>query len=352
MGREDQKNVWESSKGKTDLCQGQSFLYEIRRGYAVIWRCFSRDTQAVVPEEVEGYPVKELAPYAFSDHQDPKDRENKKRSACVLGDQEELPMLCGGRLERVILPESLERVGRYCFYNCENLESISFGGGVRDWGSGTFTGCHKVRKLQVHMEEEGKSTWKDVLSEIREELEVDYFCGRGETAKYAKLVFPEFFEEGVENTPARILETHVHGSGLYYRNCFVQRVFQFAEYDSRFDYAAAEESRELLLRMAIGRLLYPYQLSEKAKKAYSRYLCRERRAAAKEILQSKDAKALSWFLNYLLEEKEELSENDRASLLREMKADASRMQDPAAVSRLMDFEHKNRPKKEYDPFEL
>ncbi|MCI5650080.1 MAG: leucine-rich repeat protein [Fusicatenibacter sp.] len=352
MDREDQK-MERGTIGKVqDADQSQSFLYEIRRDHVIIWRCFSGDVCAVVPKEIEGYPVKELAPYAFSEHQDPADRKNKIRSEGVLGNTEELPMLCGGRLEEIILPETLERVGRYCFYNCENLKRISFCGGIRDWGSGTFTGCHRIHSLEVRMDEEGKSTWKDVLSEIREELDVDYFCGGGENTKYAKLVFPEFFEEGVENTPARILETHVHGSGLYYRNCFVQRVFQFGEYDSRFDYAAADESRELLLRMAIGRLRYPYQLSEKAKRTYGGYLCRERSAAAKEILRLGDPEALLWFLEYLQAEKEELTDADKQALLDEMKADASRCQNPWAISRLMDFEHKNRPKKEYDPFEL
>lgn len=54
--------------------------------------------------------------------------------------------------------------------------------------------------------------------ELREEQYVNYHSKQGE----ARLVFPEFFEEAVENTPARILETHTHGSGMWYRNCFVQ----------------------------------------------------------------------------------------------------------------------------------
>ena len=82
----------------------------------------------------------------------------------------------------------------------------------------------------------------------------------------AKLIFPEFFEEAVENTPARILETHTHGSGMMYRNCFVRQELQFHLYDERFEWAKGREYEDTLFRLVFGRLLYPYQLSEKAKK--------------------------------------------------------------------------------------
>lgn len=36
----------------------------------------------------------------------------------------------------------------------------------------------------------------------------------------AKLVFPEYFEESVENTPARIIMREMHGCGHMYRYCF------------------------------------------------------------------------------------------------------------------------------------
>lgn len=60
----------------------------------------------------------------------------------------------------------------------------------------------------------------------------------------ARLMFPEFYEEGVENTPARILETHVHGSGILYRNCFQGRKIDFYQYDNAFPHAMAQESGE------------------------------------------------------------------------------------------------------------
>ena len=156
------------------------------------------------------------------------------------------PPLRGERLEEIVLPLTVRRVGRYCFYNCGNLRRLEFHGGLSDWGSGAFTGCHGVRSLRVYADVDGRSHLKDVLDELREELEVEYFMepaggsSRAEQSEsiidrrkngapgFARLIFPEFYEEGMENTPARILENHVHGSGILYRNCFRGRALDFA----------------------------------------------------------------------------------------------------------------------------
>lgn len=91
--------------------------------------------------------------------------------------------------------------------------------------------------MEVLMNDE-QSGLKEILSEVGEELRVHLY-GKVE----AMLWFPEYYEEGVENTPARILMTEVHGSGLYYRNCFQGKVFHFLEYDKRFEMARAQESQ-------------------------------------------------------------------------------------------------------------
>ena len=75
------------------------------------------------------------------------------------------------------------------------------------------------------------------------------------------LWFPEYYEEGVENTPARILMTEVHGSGLYYRNCFQGKVFHFLEYDKRFEMARAR-NHQILRKWYMARLNWPTGLTE------------------------------------------------------------------------------------------
>lgn len=58
--------------------------------------------------------------------------------------------------------------------------------------------------------------------------------------------------------------TEVHGSGLYYRNCFQGKVFHFLEYDKRFEMARAQESSDFLREMVYGRLNWPTGLTEQA----------------------------------------------------------------------------------------
>ena len=64
-----------------------------------------------------------------------------------------------------------------------------------------------------------QSCVKEILGELWQRIDVT-FCYEQEGRK-AVLVFPEHYEEAVENTPARILFTQHHGSGNNYRQCFI-----------------------------------------------------------------------------------------------------------------------------------
>lgn len=204
-------------------------------------------------------------------------------------------------LEEICLPVTVEKIGRYAFYNCRNLQKITFFSHIRDVGSGAFTGCHKVKLLDVTIMKDEESCLKDFLQELTEEIQVEY---RGED--YALLMFPEYFEEGVENTPARILMTEIHGSGLKYRNCFYKKEFQFEEYDSRFPFAKAVEQPSFLLKMVIGRLRYPYRLQENGRKQYEDYLRSHFVEGGKELVCQRDAAALSWLVEHYGKKENEL----------------------------------------------
>ena len=110
------------------------------------------------------------------------------------------------------------RIGAYAFYNCSGLRKLSCQSTVDDWGAGVFTGCTGIASLDICVREEGKSCFREILSELRQTLDVDY--RREDGTLLAKLVFPEYFEESVENTPARIIMREMHGCGHMYRYCF------------------------------------------------------------------------------------------------------------------------------------
>ena len=93
-----------------------------------------------------------------------------------------------------------------------------------------------------------------------------------EGGQEAKLLFPEHYEEAVENTPARILETHHHGAGGYYRQCFYDRELDYRKYDEMFYHTVAEDTEETAVELALNRLRFPAELSDKNRQGYEEYL--------------------------------------------------------------------------------
>ena len=83
----------------------------------------------------------------------------------------------------------------------------------------------------------------------------------------AALVFPEYYEEGVENTPARILENHVHGTGIS-TELRGRRSVDYSAMTRLFPLAKAQEPEEVLLELVLGRLQYPLGLSKERRDEY------------------------------------------------------------------------------------
>ncbi len=274
--------------------------YEIKNGKAIIWRCYEYSPEAELPDTIENCPVTELAPYAFSDHMDEKRMERELQSHRLKiwgdGDTGNPPALTGAALTAVSLPASLEKIGAYAFYNCGRLASIRFWGGLTDLGAGLFTGCHAVKELKLYLKAGEMSCLREILMEIPEKLTVFL-----EGSRCAKLVFPEFFEESVENTPARILEIHTHGSGMNYRNCFYDRKFDFRAYDACFYRAKAEEDFETVFEMALGRLRYPAGLLPENREMYREWVKEHMGAALKKAVTDKNIELLEYLKEIVFE---------------------------------------------------
>ena len=202
---------------------------------------------------------------------------------------------------------------------------------------------------------DGSSMLKDMLDEIREELCVDYIELKNQGADRttdperpyrapvtARLMFPEFYEEGVENTPARILETHVHGSGILYRNCFQGRKIDFYQYDNAFPHAMAQESGEFVLQLALWRLRYPKELSERARECYLDFLKNHVREYAEFLVKSRQIEEIRLVCRTLEEEKNELETAGGMALdcfLEALTEWAGKKQYAEALSFVMDYRH-------------
>lgn len=271
------------------------FLYKIipseqEPGRAVrILACRTLDARVEIPEEILGCPVTEIASYAFSDC-----RANTEEGFWTqeLTPEHNPPLLCGTRLQEITLHSAIARIGNYAFYNCYELKKIICHSAIEDLGSGLFTGCSKLSRIHITIQKGRKSCLKEILSELRQTLTVNYSGDEGE----ALLLFPEFYEESVENTPARLLSTQTHGCGHMYRYCFEETHFLFREYDFLFPHMKSQESEALAVRLVLGRLRYPLELSVKAEAVYRKYLEEHWEQAGAQILEQKDIYFLEWLL--------------------------------------------------------
>lgn len=236
-----------------------------------------------LPDEIEGKPVTEIGEYAFSQ----------------------------SVVEALWLPRYLRKMGRYLFYRCFQLRKLVLSDCLTDIGAGAFTGC-SLAEVEIDFYTGEQSCLKFILDEIRYRIQVTLRYHRADgSLDTAKLIFPEHYEEAVENTPARIVETHYHGSGGDYRQCFYNKRLDYKEYDRLFKRAVSQEQEGTVTELAVYRLRYPYRLSDEAKEQYETYVSEHMMTAGSRFAAREDTDMLHFFskmrywtqdaLNYAIE---------------------------------------------------
>lgn len=310
-------------------------LYQIKNGMAAVLGS-SHCGVVEIPEKIDGKPVTELAPYAFSEGWGR--REMLKAAGEILFADSEgnalaeggKPDTCCGELEEIILPSGIRKIGNYAFYNCHQLNTIRCWSTMEDVGSGLFTGCTGVKNMEIHIVPGRRSCFKELISELRQELSVDYYEERKPALK-AKLIFPEMFEESVENTPARIIVREMHGCGHMYRYAFDQTAFQFRKYDALFPHVIVQEPERVVSSLVMGRLRFPFELADQYRSQYEAYLREHVVGAAKITLERGDTEQLIWLAEHYAKEKETMEK---------MIELANQKECTEALGYLMDLKHR------------
>ena len=192
-------------------------------------------------------------------------------------------------LKMIDLPRGIEVIEDYAFYRCLALEEIHLYAGIRRLGCGAFMGCKKLKKIVIKDVEDDIYFLTEILYDFQYEVEVELYFKDG---TLVKLTFPEYYEESVENTPARIIEIVFHGSGYKYRQCIRNRQMDYAKYDSVFTYAIAQEFTPTCIRIAMNRLSTPIGLKDGAKERYLEYLREQSLEVAKELCGRDDLEGL------------------------------------------------------------
>lgn len=257
-----------------------------------ILRCFGKDASVHLPEEINGKPVLKIGDYAFSGHKRKEDEAETIRIGEDLFEEENPEMICGPRVEEVYLPVHVGEIGRYAFYGCVNLRCLGFSDSLLRTGTGIFTGC-KLREIRLDLYHGEKTALKDVVGDTR--FPVTVRIRDHQDGHEASLFFPEYYEESVENTPARIVELHFHGTGYQYRQCFFQGKLDYEKYDALFPVASVQEDPEIAWEIALGRMLQPYRMTEEHKKRYLDYMRENLNQILEHLLTEENLPAFHMF---------------------------------------------------------
>lgn len=268
-------------------------------GEVTVFGCYGENPDIYLPDRIEGMPLTRIYDYGFA-------KTEEEEGVSVFPSQDgntETIRLCGEKIEEIHLPCYVREIGKYAFYRCSCLRELSFTDSLRNIGGGAFTGC-QLKKLNITCKESRQTCLRQILEEQRFELEVNLFYEDGENRETASLIFPEHYEEAVENTPARIVETHYHGAGGDYRQCVYHKEIDYGEYDALFGIAKAREEDRTLIRIALGRLQEPYRLSQAAAEEYKEFLREHADRTARILMEEDDVDTISFLLEERIWEEE------------------------------------------------
>lgn len=235
----------------------------------ILTGCYGIDGNIYIPDELDGQPIIGIGAYAFAEGRDEGEEVWLSPEAQYI---QERHRICAEEVKEIRLPGQITEIGRYAFYRCKELHKLVLSDSLPDIGGGALNGCHP-KEVEIHFHRGEKSALKCILDEVRFTVRVVmYHYIDDKSVRESRVLFPEHYEEAVENTPARLLETRQHGSGNYYRQCFYNRELDYKKYDEVFPYAAAQEDGDTVAELVMCRLMYPYKLSGHAKAVYLKYL--------------------------------------------------------------------------------
>lgn len=135
-------NPWDL---KIPLINEDSFEYQIIKDEVTITKCIKVTYGVTIPEQIEGYPVVEIANGVFQGKSaitNIKIPDSVKRlgNSCFSN--------CS-KLKKVEGGNGLEKVGDNCFYQCVVLNEINIAGTVTQIGKKAFYGCNALKEISL-----------------------------------------------------------------------------------------------------------------------------------------------------------------------------------------------------------
>ncbi len=210
-----------------------------------------------VPETIDGYPVVGIYKYAFEERMD---------------------------VTEVILPKTIKIIGAHAFYNCKNLKRVELHDGIMELYDGAFKNCYSIHSIILHAHQKKEGKIRNMMSELVQELTLSIYYKDG---TQSELVFPTFEDGYIENTPAKVFQNVIYGTGGSYRQCMQTGSMDYREFDQLFPRSVREDRIEAPVKNSIARLKYPYKLFQSAKNQYEKFL-KEHQLEATKVLADRD----------------------------------------------------------------
>ncbi len=198
----------------------------------------------IIPEEIDGLPVKEVCASAFSGRRD---------------------------IVEVKLPDTIEILGRYAFYNCTGLKKIQLYDGVEDYYDGVIKQCRNLEEISIVFRNDNYSVMRDMLRDNDRKLRFNLQLKNGERFS---LTFPAYVYDFVEDVEARVLHHKIEGAGYPYRECVTRKNIDLLTYDRLFKNVISD-STDTAAEIALDRLMYPYNLKDELSQEYNGYVLRK-----------------------------------------------------------------------------
>ncbi len=104
--------------------------YQIYADHALVLSYTGSDTEIVIPEKIEGKPVTEIGPSVFGKH-------------VIFSQADHYPV------RKIVLPDSIETIGRWAFMNCTELTDIRLPKGLKRIGAGAFSNCASLTHMEL-----------------------------------------------------------------------------------------------------------------------------------------------------------------------------------------------------------
>ena len=179
-------------------------------------------------------------------------------------------MTCGGpepkhdanAVRSVALPQPLQSVGSYAFYNCRRLKTLTLSSAVTDFGGGALMNCRALREVRLYADPSSPTCLYKLLGEYAGELDVRFFWN----GTVLLPALPRLFRRTWKRSRPRISSSGASTArATATANALTAARFSTHQYDRALSGLLERHDFLVAARVTIRRLATPFGLSDAAR---------------------------------------------------------------------------------------